>query len=152
MDLYTSLKNFTGNYFGFNNTISVLENQLSTLQNNLQTIINDETTNKNKLEQLQQTIDAINKEKELEILLTNKIPKTERYYSRWETDGEYSVDVRDFLMIYDNKIPIVSGSTNDIKALEALRWVRKNITYTPDNSSSTYKKDEYWAYAYQTLS
>jgi predicted transglutaminase-like cysteine proteinase len=81
----------------------------------------------------------------------NKYPKSDIKYLRHETDGDYQVDVRDFYTINDSSIPIVTGKDDDEKALNGLKWVINNITYTPDASSLTYKDSEYWAYAYQTL-
>ena len=80
--------------------------------------------------------------------LNNKYPKVDMNYLRHETDGDYSVDVRNFYMIKDSNIPTVSG-TDDEKALNSLKWVIDNIKYTPDSTS--YKQAEYWAYPYQTL-
>jgi len=147
-----------GNYFGFYKVIAVLQREkddlvftLGQLQTQVAEVLASDSSNKIKILELQKVIDIENKEKEFELMITNKIPKAERYYSRHETDGEYSVDVRNFFMINDNRVPIVKGATNDDKALLALNWVKSNITYVPDSSSATYKKDEYWAYAYQTL-
>jgi len=79
----------------------------------------------------------------------NKRPKNNRFYKRYETDGKYDIDVRNYFMPYDDGIPTVKGKTNDIKALSALELVKKTITYISDKK--TYGYDEYWAYAYQTL-
>lgn len=155
-------KKIVGEYFGFTKEIQELntkyealllaaDTKLIALQERIKEILASNETNKAKFLELQKAIDVINKEREFELMITNKIPKTERYYSRYETDGEYSVDVRNFFMINDNRVPIVKGATNDDKALLSLNWVKTNITYVPDASTATYKKDEYWAYAYQTL-
>lgn len=85
----------------------------------------------------------------LEEQFNNKYLKVDLTYKRIESDGEYQVDLRDFIQEYDSIIPIIQGKNDDEKALEALKWVILNIKYTPD--SSEYKTNEYWAYSYQTL-
>jgi hypothetical protein len=152
------LINFLNSLTGADKIISDLQIKLNNslsdnrkLENNINSILQSNETNLSKLRLLEEIIDANSEEKKLEEYLTNKIPKENRYYLRYETDGEYSIDVRNFFMVNDSRIPVVYGPTNDVKALESLRWVRKNIIYTPDDSSSTYKKSEYWAYPYQTL-
>jgi len=85
----------------------------------------------------------------LEDQLNNKYPKTDMTYTRSETDGDYSIDVRDFFMVNDSSLPLIKGDTDDEKALNCLIWVIKNITYTPDKKE--YGMDEYWAFPYQTL-
>jgi len=81
----------------------------------------------------------------------NKYPKIDLTYLRVETDGNYLVDIRNFFNLNDKTIPTVNGNTDDEKALNGLKWVISNITYTPDSSNDTYKVNEYWAYPYQTL-
>lgn len=88
-------------------------------------------------------------DKELEDQLNSNYPKISRRYSREETDGHYSIDVRNFYQVNDETIPVVSGKTNDDKALAALKKTKSLIKYTDDKSS--YNFGEYWAYAYQTL-
>ena len=79
----------------------------------------------------------------------NKYPKENLTYVRQETDGQYQVDLRNFITENDNSIPTVEGITDDDKALKGLSYVYKNITYIPDKTE--YKLNEYWAYPYQTL-
>lgn len=87
----------------------------------------------------------------LEDYYNNKYPKKDLTYRRTETDGEYQIDLRDFIHKYDASIPTVDGIDCNEKALKALSWVIKNIQYVQDISPKTYKSSEYWAYAYQTL-
>ena len=54
-------------------------------------------------------------------------------------------------MLKDNDIPVVTGESDDIIAVNGLKWVIDNITYVSDDSDTTYKRNEYWAYPYQTL-
>jgi len=81
----------------------------------------------------------------------NKYPKVNLKYNRKETDGQYNIDLRNFFNLNDATIPIVDGDSDDSKAVNGLKWVINNITYTSDDSESTYKAGEYWAYPYQTL-
>ncbi|MHA1250798.1 MAG: transglutaminase domain-containing protein [Candidatus Helarchaeota archaeon] len=86
---------------------------------------------------------------EKEIYYNNKYPKVHINYIRHETDGDYYIDVRNFFQMYDFSLPLISGNTDDEKALKCLLWVQNNIQYTPDKSEYGYP--EYWAYSYQTL-
>lgn len=71
-------------------------------------------------------------------------------YERKELDGNYLIDVRDFVSAWrDSSIPVVSGQTDDEIALNGLKWVKDNIKYTAD--SSEYANNEYWAFPYQTM-
>jgi len=156
--LKIKLKPYAGSYFGFDLEIQVLENKIKSLTEansekdlQLKTILDSDLTKTEKINSLQLILDTLEKEKEFENYITNKIPKADRYYSRTEIDGEYSVDVRIFFMINDKKIPIVTGATNDDKALAGLKLVKSLTTYVPDSSTATYKQEEYWAYPYQTL-
>lgn len=79
----------------------------------------------------------------------NKYPKVNLTYLRHETDGDYNIDLRDFYMLNDAVIPIVTGKDDDEKALNALKYVIKNVTYVADKTDYGY--DEYWAMPYQTL-
>jgi hypothetical protein len=81
----------------------------------------------------------------------NKYPKVDLTYKRIETDGEYQVDLRNFIGEYDKNIPIIYGCDDDEKAFNGLQWIKNNIKYIEDNSFNTYKTNEYWAYTYQTL-
>lgn len=80
----------------------------------------------------------------------NKYPKVNLTYSRYEFDGDYKVDIRNFIQPFDAEIPTVEGSTDDEKALKGLLWVLENIKYVADQLE--YSKAEFWSYAYQTLS
>ena len=79
----------------------------------------------------------------------NKYPKSNIFYNRKELDGEYKIDVRLFLNKNNCLLPIIDEGDDDEKALQGLKWVLQNITYTSDTSE--YKNNEYWAYGYQTL-
>jgi predicted transglutaminase-like cysteine proteinase len=131
--------------------IGNLENQLEKLKKDLSYQLDLDIANSTKIKNLYDLLSKANQENALEIELTTKIPKVDRFYSRNETDGEYQIDVRNFFQTTDSKIPTVSGAGNDEKALNALKYVRAQIKYTSDNSENTYKTSEYWAYSYQTL-
>jgi len=89
---------------------------------------------------------------DVEKKLTNKYPRINQSYRRTEIDGEYLIDVRNFISAYnDPLIPKVSGKDYDEIALNACKWVQSNIKYKSDTSDETYKTSEYWAYPYQTL-
>lgn len=81
----------------------------------------------------------------------NKYPKADLTYLRHETDADYQVDLRDFINPFDASVPVVTGNTDEEKALFGLNWVIKNIKYISDSSQETYKTNEYWSYCYQTL-
>jgi len=90
-------------------------------------------------------------EKELERYWNNKRPKTQwRWRARplfEKKDGDWratniSVDTRIFFT-YDAKLPTFLGSYDEI-ATQALDWVAKNTTYTPD------KTGEFWQFAFET--
>ena len=89
------------------------------------------------------------KENPLEDYYNNKYPKKDIDYLRHETDGDYRIDVRNFLTINDFHIPIVEGKTDDEKALNGLKWIINHIVYISDKA--TYNYPEYWSYPYQTL-
>ena len=79
----------------------------------------------------------------------NKRPKVEHF--KWlvhETDGDYQVDVRNWLMPYDATLQEIKGKTNDEKTYNALMWVMDNIKYNDDEK--VYGFPEYWAKVYQT--
>ncbi len=130
-----------------------LETQLNNTKANLKTTENGLNNVQRQLRLInKQYIELLNKsgiETELEKELNNKLPKIERYYVRQETDGAYSIDVRNYFQLQDNKIPVVSGSNYDAKALTALKKVRAIMKYK--NDKPTYGFSEYWAYPYQTL-
>lgn len=79
----------------------------------------------------------------------NKYPKVDLTYRRTESDGQYQIDLRNFIQEKDATLPKIDGETDDEKALNALAWVIQKIRYNADTSE--YKTGEYWAYAYQTL-
>jgi predicted transglutaminase-like cysteine proteinase len=85
----------------------------------------------------------------LELYYNIKYPQVNLTYLRHETDGDYNIDLRNFFMLNDAGIPCVSGVSDDEKALNALKYVIKNITYIEDKTDYGYP--EYWAYGYQTL-
>ena len=78
----------------------------------------------------------------------SKYPKIKKFYIRHETDGTYYIDVRNFFTPYDEKVPTFSGTDDEI-AIQALKWVMKNIKYVSDKSQYGY--EEYWEYPYQVL-
>lgn len=79
----------------------------------------------------------------------SKYPKTDLTYKREETDGQYQVDLRNFIQEDDSTIPTVSGLDDDSKALSALTLVIASIKYLSDKEDYGYP--EYWAYGYQTM-
>ena len=156
MNVKQSLKPIVAKVFDFDDDIFALEDKLriakedaNVKDNLIKNIMESDATKSEKIKSLEQMLSFIESEKKFELEITNKIPKKNTTYLRTETDGTYGVDVRNFFMINDVTIPVVTGSTNDIKALAGLNWVKSNIIYTPDKSS--YGIDEYWAYPYQTL-
>jgi len=83
-----------------------------------------------------------------EDLTNNKYPKIDIHYLRHETDGDYQIDVRQFINPFNYLLPKLAGQDDDL-ALQCLKWVISNITYIEDKKDYNY--DEYWAYSYQTL-
>lgn len=99
---------------------------------------------------LNNIIKGIDGESNQEKYWNEKYPARKIEYSRHETDGNYEIDVKDFFQIYDENLPIVSSNEiDDYIAIDCLRWVIKNVKYTPDKT--VYGFNEYWAYPYQTL-
>ena len=143
------VRNFVSKWFGFDKDIKALSDKnteltgtISDLQNKMQVILDSNSEANAKIAALQNVVDDFNKDKALELLITNKIPKVARHYLRHEIDADYSVDVRNFFMVTDDTIPTVVGATNDEKALAGLRLVRSIVNYTSDDSASTYKESE----------
>jgi len=156
MNVKQSLKPIVAKVFDFDDDIFALEEKIRIAKEDaevkdtlIKNIMESDATKSEKIKSLEQMLSFIESEKKFELEITNKIPKKDTTYLRIEKDGTYGVDVRNFFMINDVTIPVVTGSTNDIKALAGLNWVKSNIIYTPDKSS--YGIDEYWAYPYQTL-
>lgn len=154
--MFSKIKNYVGELFGFNQTIKKLTEESQSdkeniikLENNIKAIIESEETKTEKLKILEELIEGQTKEREFEEMITNKIPKALNSYMRKEIDRVYYIDVRNFFMINDESIPIVSGKTNDEKALAGLKKLRSIVTYVSDTSS--YGVSEYWAFPYQTL-
>lgn len=154
------IKKLIGEYFGFNQEIAQLNakydlllkdanEKLVALNEQIKLILASDETNKSKIAELQKVLDAQAKERALELEITNKRPKTKVSYLRYETDGQYDIDVRNFYQYIDDNLPVATGDTNDLKALGALNLTRQIMTYVSDDSA--YGKNEYWAYAYQSL-
>lgn len=150
------IKKFLGQYFGFTAEIDSLSQRLAAQDLSIKEYIRqladakillDSTTiqDKKTIAELQAKLAPDPNE----VFWNNRYPKVTMNYSRFETDGQYSMDVRNYFQEYDTNTPTVAGATNDEKALNALKFVMGNITYTPDKSN--YGWDEYWAYSYQTL-
>lgn len=147
------MRNFIGKLFGFHDEIDDLKQDLADY-------IKKVETGEKRVEQLQKEatkllgeIDMLNKQIVLpnpsEEYWNSRYPKRDITYKRKEHDQWYNIDVRDYFQPYDSSVPTVSGTNSDDKALNALKWVRANIKYTPDKDE--YGLDEFWAYAYQTL-
>lgn len=100
-----------------------------------------------KIAELEKTLKSITDESIQEKYWNEKYSAKQIKYQRREIDGLYQIDVRNFYML--NDLPQVSGNNDDIIAINCLKWVMRNITYTPDKT--VYGYDEYWAYPYQTL-
>lgn len=97
------------------------------------------------------------------ISLSKQIPKTnskEIYYNtkyspvnisyvRTDFGKTIKIDVRLFINHNDFNLPIISGITDDEKALNSLIWVINNIKYIPDKTQ--YGLDEYWSFPYQVM-
>ena len=163
MNFITSLFDFFYNLFTlkqkereqYQQTISDLNSEIERLKEENESYLNNINENKEKINNLQEQIDLLNRKlKELtttplENELNSKYPKKKVLYYRIETDGTYSVDVRTFINKYDDLIPTVKGKDDDEIALNALKWVMKNIKYISDKTQYNYS--EYWAYPYQTL-
>lgn len=137
-----------------------LKKEIYTISEENANILLDNNSLLSDIKKLELTIFELNKKletptvimEEIELKLTNKYPKQIITYDRKELDGDYNIDVRNFIALYkDDKIPIVNGKDFDEIALNACLWVQKNITYKYDNAEDSYKKGEYWAYPYQTL-
>jgi hypothetical protein len=154
------IKKFIGDWFGFNQEIQALtikydslvqesEAKLNELSAKVSEILLSDATNKAKIIELNSLLEQAKTETELELSIVSKRPQANRWYSRQETDGQYSIDVRDFFTPYDASLPLIPGNNNDEKAFNTLAWIRQNIAYTRDKTS--YGFDEYWAMPYQTL-
>ena len=155
--------NFVGDTFGFNSKISQLKSALVKLQaeldgsnsalnqlsKDMQEIVSADATLKIKVSEMQKLIDYHDLAHAEENMITSKRPFVNVSYSRVEVGGSVSTDVRNFFQPNDYNLPLVTGVSNDDKALECLKWVRKNVTYVSDKTN--YGFDEYWAFAYQTL-
>ena len=121
-------------------------------------ILKDEISESNKIISTFSTqIDGLKKEitnlkypnpKEQE--LNNKYPTEDLTYLRHETDGDYKIDLRNFINPYDSFIPKVDGKTDEEKAVNGLKIILDNIKYIDDKSD--YGFQEYWSYSYQTWS
>jgi predicted transglutaminase-like cysteine proteinase len=110
----------------------------------------DLTTANSQVDSLQTQLKALTAPKNpKEDEYNNKYPKANLTYLKHETDGDYSIDLRNFYMLNDASIPVVTGKNDDEKALNALKYVIKNVTYVDDKKEYGY--EEYWAYAFQTL-
>lgn len=149
-----NLKVWAGNYSGLSKQVEDLRTANSSLQvrvTDLETIlIQTKNEDKKTISDLQAQLYLCGpKTDPQEDYWNNRYPKTNKTYERVEEERSYQVDVRSFLTPNDSTIPIVTGATNDDKALAALKYVRANVTYTSDDI--TYKHGEYWAFFFETL-
>jgi|GEM_PF-2839916 len=71
---------------------------------------------------------------------------TGRYIPRY---GMVDIDVRAFINPYNAWIPRVRGKTTDEIMLNALKWVRRNITYVSDKNNEGIP--EYWQFPFETI-
>lgn len=90
-----------------------------------------------------------NSKKIKEDYYNKKYPENDVPYFRTDNQKTIQIDVRQFVNPNDFNLPIVSGTTDDEKALNCLRWIIQNIKYVPDKQQ--YGMGEYWAFPYQTL-
>lgn len=140
-----------------NDKLEVLQNTLSNKDRTISVIVKQKAEYLSQITQLQELVEILtdklslskDTDNELENTLNNKYPKKNRLYLRYETDGDYQIDVRNYFQTYDSSLPVVSGRNSDKIALNCINWVIDNITYVSD--SIDYKQTEYWAYGYQTL-
>jgi predicted transglutaminase-like cysteine proteinase len=93
---------------------------------------------------------------EIEVKLTSKYPKQEKWYSARQlpyADGksqEIFIDVRDFLATFiDDQLPVLGGKTNDEKVLRCLQWVLNGIIYASDKNNVGF--EEFWQFAFETI-
>jgi len=87
----------------------------------------------------------------LEEYWNNKREKTNSLYSGRNIIGQESnvtIDPRMFFHYNDSTIPLVTGSSNDNIAQNALKRVIRYITYTSD--TTLFKKPETWLFAFET--
>lgn len=166
------MKNFIGEIFGFNKQINQLNKKVDALLIDIENLEKEFSayidTSKRTLEFRDNKIKYLTEENtkfseevaylkkvmtmeenDLENYLNNKYPKINRAYLRYETDGQYQIDVRNFFQPFDYTLPTFTGKNFDDVALKCLSWVIDNIKYIPDLTE--YKQNEYWAYSYQTL-
>jgi hypothetical protein len=148
--------NYLGEILGFNAKIREKQVLIDYLNTNISEL-------NGKVNQLTATLDSTSiADKKLIAELQAKIgpgpketywntryPKINQNYMKWENKLSYQVDVRDFFNEQDSNLPIISGSTNDEKALNSLLWIMNNVTYVADKT--VYGYDEYWAWAFETL-
>jgi len=95
--------------------------------------------------ELQEQFEAIETEKELELLWNNKRPKTRWFYPGRPdpiTGERMFIDPRIFYT-YDETLTRNTRPYNDDRASACLDYVARNITYTSDPK-------EYWQFAYET--
>ena len=89
---------------------------------------------------------------EIEEYYNEKYPYKDVVYKRTDKLGEQNIDVRIFANPTNFQLPFFQNSfteDDDTTAIESLKWIIKNIKYKSD--INTYKKNEYWAYGYETL-
>jgi predicted transglutaminase-like cysteine proteinase len=104
---------------------------------------------------LQTELDKLTKPNALEAELNSKYPsKTILYPARKINGKSFVIDPRCFFSnpVCSELVNIASswkGLADDEIAFNALRWVKKNITYTGDDN--TWKTPEFWQYANETL-
>ena len=88
-------------------------------------------------------------ENSLEEYYNDKYPKQNITYRRIDAGKELKIDVRQFLNKNNFMLPLVNDDSDDVKAINCLRWVISNIKYTPDRNQ--FGLPEYWSFGYQTI-
>lgn len=108
---------------------------------------------------LQETVELVDKmirKDEVASYLSNRYPKIKgkKYTGRHFDGKKISIDPRVFLCQFDTQTQGISskfmGKTDDEKALEALKWIRKNVKYDTDKNVTSY--NEHWNFPFETIS
>lgn len=88
-----------------------------------------------------------------QIYWDNKRPKTDNFTyparsTPFSKNANIDVDPRVFLTTIDNSLPVFSGSRDEV-AMQALKYVYGNLTYTTDLGQ--FKRVEEWLFPFETL-
>lgn len=100
------------------------------------------------VKELNEKINKLTYVSEDEKYYETKYPTANISYKRNEKTGDFDIDVRKFIQPNDYNLPIITGKDDDEKALNSLKWVINNITYTPDKT--IIDMNEYWMFPHET--